>query len=92
MIGARLTSFFGRDLNSKGDERWREPTLGESAPAVRLAASDRAAAMEDAEDEEPAAKPNGSHLAPAGLDTLRSVLHDLMECLRLIDAAVGRQE
>jgi len=91
-IGARLTSFFGRDLNGKGDDRRREPTLGEAAPAVRLGPSERGA-LEEAEDDEPvAAKPNGAHLGKEGLDTLRSVLQDLMECRKLIDAAVARAE
>jgi len=94
-IGARLTSFFGRDLNGKGDERRREPTLGEPAPAVRLGPSDRTMhteAVDEAEDGEPAARPNGAHLGTEGLDTLRTVLQDLMECRKLIDAAVARQE
>jgi DNA-binding transcriptional MerR regulator len=95
-IGARLTSFFGRDLNGKGAERRREPTLGEPAPAVRVAPADRtthAAELEEFEEGEPVmAKPNGPHLGQEGLATLRSVLRDLLECRKLIDAAVARQE
>jgi DNA-binding transcriptional MerR regulator len=93
-LGARLTSFFGRDLNGKGDERRREPTLGEPASVVSPAGrAIHAAELEEAEDDEPvAAKPNGAHLGKEGVDTLRSVLQDLMECRKLIDAAVARQE
>jgi DNA-binding transcriptional MerR regulator len=95
-IGPRLTSFFGRDLNGGGDERRREPTLGEPAPAVRLGPSERgrqAAELEEAEGPEPVmAKPNGARLGREGLETLRCVLQDLMECRKLIDAAVARPE
>jgi DNA-binding transcriptional MerR regulator len=95
-LGARLTSFFGRDLNGSNSEHRREPPLGEPAPSVRLGSSDRAihaATMEEVDEDEPVlAKPNGVGLDKQGLETLRSVLHDLMECRKLIDAAVARPE
>jgi DNA-binding transcriptional MerR regulator len=95
-LGARLTSFFGRDLNGNGGEHRREPVLGEPAPSVRLPPSDRAihaATLEEADEDEPVPpKANGVRLSKEGLHALRSVLHDLMECRRLIDAAVARPE
>jgi len=94
-LGARLSSFLGRDLNGNGGEHRREPTLGEPAPSVRIGSSERAihaATLEEADDEPVLAQPNGVRLGKEGLDTLRSVLQDLMECRRLIDAAVARPE
>jgi hypothetical protein len=95
-LGARLSSFLGRDLNGNGGEHRREPSLGEPAPSVRLGSSDRAihaATLEEADDDEPpVGRPNGVRLDKEGLETLRSVLQDLMECRRLIEAAVARPE
>ena len=95
-LGARLTSFFGRDLNGGNGEHRREPNLGEPAPVVRLGSSDRAihaAAMEEAGEDEPAVvRPGAVGLDKEGLETLRSVLHDLLECRKLIDAAVARPD
>ncbi len=95
-IGARLTSFFGRDLNGKNGEHRREPTLAEPAPGVRLGASERAihtADLAEVEEHEPAfATSAGARLGKDGLATLRTVLHDLMECRKLIDAAVARPD
>ena len=94
-LGARLTSLFGRDLNGKNGEHRREPTLAESAPNVRLGPSERpipAADDEESEDELVLRGPAGARLSKAGLAALKDVLHDLVECRRLIDAAVARPD
>ena len=65
--------------------------------ALRLAPGDRALHVPDLEDEEEdepapskAARSNG--LSRDQVDALRTVLNDLMECRKLIDAAVARPE
>ncbi len=95
-FGARLTSLIGRDLNGRSDDHRREPTFA-SAPAPRLAPADRVMHAPDVdadEDDEPApvrpAQKNG--LSRDQLDALRTVLHDLTECRKLIDAAVARAD
>jgi DNA-binding transcriptional MerR regulator len=95
-LGARLTSLIGRDLNGRSEEHRREPTFA-SAPEPRLAPADRAMrapSLEDDEDDDPAppktARSNG--LSRDQLDVLRGVLQDLMECRKLIDAAVARPD
>ncbi len=95
-LGARLSSFFGRDLNGKSDEHRREPNLGEGVPSVRLAPADRgmhATALAEPDEDEPALpKPARGRLDNESLAALRNVLQDLMECRKLIDAAVARPE
>ena len=95
-LGARLTSLIGRDLNGRSEGHRREPTFA-SAPEPRLAPGDRAMHVPDLEDEEEdepapskAARSNG--LSHDQVDALRTVLNDLMECRKLIDAAVARPE
>ncbi len=92
-IGARLSSFFGRDLNGKSSEQRREPNLGEGIPSVRSAPADRSmpAAVQEkvAADEPVLSKATGGRLDNESLTTLRRVLQDLMECRKLIDSAVG---
>ena len=94
-LGARLTSLIGRDLHGRSEEHRREPTFA-SAPEPRLASADRVvhAPSLDEDDDEPAppkaARSNG--LGRDQLDALRTVLHDLTECRKLIDAAVARAD
>ena len=95
-LGARLTSLIGRDLNGRSEDHRREPTFA-SAPEPRLAPGDRAMHVPDLEDEEEdepapskAARSNG--LSRDQVDALRTVLYELMECRKLIDAAVARPE
>jgi DNA-binding transcriptional MerR regulator len=96
LLGARLTSLIGRDLNGHSEDHRREPTFA-SAPEPRIAPADRAmhvSNLEDEEEDEPvpskAARSNG--LSRDQVDALRIVLNDLMECRKLIDAAVTRLE
>jgi DNA-binding transcriptional MerR regulator len=95
-LGARLTSLIGRDLNGRSGEHRREPTFA-SAPEPRLAPSDRAmhapAALEEEDDEPGSVRPKHTNgLGRDQLDALRTVLSDLMECRKLIEAAVARPE
>jgi DNA-binding transcriptional MerR regulator len=89
-LGARLTSFFGRDLNGKNGEHRREPSLADAASSVR--GSQRPIHAVDEEDEPVPASPSGARISKEGLTTLRNVLQDLVECRRLIDAAVARAD
>ena len=94
LLGARLTSLIGRGLNGRSEDHRREPTFA-SAPGPRLAPGDRALHVPNLEDEdEPApskaARSNG--LSRDQVDVLRTVLNDLMECRKLINAAVARPE
>ena len=94
LLGARLTSLIGRDLNGRSEDHRREPTFA-SAPGPRLAPGDRALHVPNLENEdEPApskaARSNG--LSRDQVDVLRTVLNDLMECRKLINAAVARPE
>jgi DNA-binding transcriptional MerR regulator len=95
-FGARLTSLIGRDLNGRPEDHRREPTFA-SAPEPRLAPAGRvvhAPNLDEDEDDAPGpvrpAQTNG--LSRDQLDALRMVLHDLVECRKLIDAAVARPE
>lgn len=95
-IGARFTALIGHDLNRRSDEDRREPTFA-SASEPRPASADRAThapAIHDEEDDRAAAvgpaRANG--LSRGQLDALRGALHDLIECRRLIDAAVARPD
>jgi DNA-binding transcriptional MerR regulator len=90
-LGERLTSFIGRDLNNKSDEHRREPMLGGSAP--QLGPADRVIpAGPVAEQIRTEPRTTAPSLAREQVETLRTVLQDLMECRKLIDAAVARQE
>ena len=92
-IGGRLTSLIGRDLNGRSDEARIEPTLGPS-PAPRLGPAERmtGAATFDADEPAPAAKLKPNGLSRDQLDSLRAVLQDLIECRKLIDAAVAQAD
>jgi DNA-binding transcriptional MerR regulator len=92
-IGARLTALIGRDLNGRSEEHRREPSFA-SAPEPRLPPADRAihaASVADEEEDAPVlpktARANG--LSREGLDALRGVLQDLMECRKRIDAGLA---
>jgi DNA-binding transcriptional MerR regulator len=104
-LRGRLTSLIGRDLGDRHDaaEARREPPL-RSAPVPRIEPSDRAI-HGAAEPEAPAAEPEPSpsiarpaSASPAGrlarddLHKLHAVLHELVECRKLISAAVARPE
>ncbi|MGN6573651.1 MAG: MerR family transcriptional regulator [Pseudolabrys sp.] len=107
-IGSRIGALIGRDLGERaaGEQR-REPPMT-AAPMPRLSDADRAvhAAVEaDPQDEDEETIPVGAPqvvAAPAGpaargmgegeLGRLRTVLQELTECRRLIEAAVARPE
>jgi DNA-binding transcriptional MerR regulator len=98
-LRGRLTSLIGRDLGERHDEARQEPPL-HSAPVPRVEPADRAlhAASEPAP---PPPEPAAPVLAPAGASTglaredvrkLHAVLHELVECRKLIGAAAARAE
>jgi DNA-binding transcriptional MerR regulator len=99
-LGSRLSSLIGRNLGDRQNdtEARLEPPL-HSAPVLRVEPSDRvieAAETEMAPSPEsvtPSATPSvPARLTRDDLRKLHSVLHELAECRRLIDAAVARQE
>jgi DNA-binding transcriptional MerR regulator len=106
-IGRRIGALIGRDLGERatGEPR-REPPMT-AAPMPRLSEADRAVhAAVEAEPQDEAETPAPDFAAPppvraapavrgmgeADLSRLRSVLAELTECRRLIDAAVARPE
>jgi DNA-binding transcriptional MerR regulator len=103
-LGSRLGGLIGRDLGERTDtEPRREPPMS-SPPMPRLTDADRAvhaavdAQVEDEDEEAPlSVAPAAPPVARAGiggddLARLRSVLEELTECRRLIEAAVARPE
>ena len=96
-LRGRLSSLIGRDLGDRRDEveGRRDPPL-KSAPVPRIESTDRAihgaAEPEMAEPAPPVAHAAGGRLARDDLRKLHAVLHELSECRKLIDAAVGRAE
>lgn len=99
-LGSRLSSLIGRDLGDRQNdaEARLEPPL-HSAPVLRVEPSDRvieAAETEMAPSPEsvtPSATPSApARLTRDDLSKLHAVLHELVECRRLIDAAVARRE
>jgi DNA-binding transcriptional MerR regulator len=85
----RLTSLIGRDLNGRTGEARIEPTLALSA-APRLGPAERVPHAAAAEST--SAKANSNGLSRDELDSLRGVLQDLIECRKLIDAAMARAD
>ena len=96
-LRGRLSSLIGRDLGDRADalETRREPPL-KSAPVPRIESSDRAihgaAEPEEAEPAPQVARATGGRLGRDDVRKLHAVLHELAECRKLIDAAVGRAE
>jgi DNA-binding transcriptional MerR regulator len=98
-LRGRLAALVGRDLADRQDDapRREEPPL-ESAPAPRVEPGDRASFVDSgaAPPAVPAARPApgeakaGPALAREDRGKLHAALHELRECRRLIDAAVGR--
>ncbi len=104
-LGSRLSALIGRDLSDRVDDldARREPPL-KSAPEPHVEATDRAI-HGVADMPQPAIRPPppapAVQVAPAGpagrlaredLRKLHTVLHELAECRKLIDAAVARAE
>jgi len=96
-LRGRLSSLIGRDLGDRADavEGRREPPL-KSAPVPRIESNDRvihgAAETEMAESAQPMARAAAGRLGRDDVRKLHAVLHELAECRKLIDAAVGRAE
>jgi DNA-binding transcriptional MerR regulator len=96
-LRGRLTSLIGRDLGERHNEDRQEPPL-HSAPVPRIEPVDRAihAANEPALLPEPAPAPAqasvSTGLAREEVRKLHAVLHELVECRKLITAAVARAE
>jgi DNA-binding transcriptional MerR regulator len=99
-LGGRLVSLFGRDLGDRQDDAAERsaPPL-KSAPVPRVEPSDRALhgagepappAAEPAPASPPA--PAAPVLASEDLRKLEAALHELVECRKLIAAAVARAE
>jgi DNA-binding transcriptional MerR regulator len=85
-LRGRLTGLIGRDLGERHDDERQEPPL-KSAPVLRIEPSDRAihAPPEPQAAQPPAPAP--ARLAREDLRRLHTVLHELTECRKLIDAA-----
>jgi DNA-binding transcriptional MerR regulator len=103
-IRGRLSSLIGRDLGDRQDDAppRMDPPLA-SAPVPRIDATDRAIhggsvepsgpQMQEAvpaAPRQPSPAMPGSGLGGEDLRKLRAVLHDLVECRKLIDAVVTR--
>jgi DNA-binding transcriptional MerR regulator len=99
-LGGRLVSLFGRDLGDRQDDAAERPAPPlKSAPVPRVEPSDRA--LHGAgEPAPPAAEPAPAppplpaapDLASEDLRKLEAALHELLECRKLIAAAVARAE
>lgn len=95
-LGGKITALIGRDLNERDEtgERREPPLVG--APVPRIEPADRAL-HNTAEPEPvklspaPASPPQNARLRDH-VQKLRSVLHELVECRKLIDAALVRTE
>ncbi len=95
-IGSRLSSLLGRDLRDRQDDAAdrREPPL-QSAPAPRIEPSDQVIDGVPVRELPPApavGAPPAPRLPRDDLRKLHSVLHELAECRRLLDAANTRAE
>lgn len=106
-LGGRLASFIGRDLGDRHDDAAErdEPPL-ESAPMPRIEADDRAAhggAIEPELAPPPVESKPAAPAAPAtaaktagltqdDMQKLQTVLSELGECRKLIEAAVARAD
>jgi DNA-binding transcriptional MerR regulator len=96
-LRGRLTSLIGRDLGDRSDalDGRRDPPL-QSAPVPRVESTDRAihgaAEPQMAEPVAPVSRATGGRLGRDEVRKLHAVLHELAECRKLIDAAVGRAE
>ncbi|HLA20740.1 MAG TPA: MerR family transcriptional regulator [Pseudolabrys sp.] len=100
-LRGRLTSLIGRDLGERHDEVRQEPPL-HSAPVPRIEPADRA--IHDASEPEPpppepappvpppAPVSASTGLAREDVRKLHAVLHELVECRKLIEAAVARAD
>jgi DNA-binding transcriptional MerR regulator len=104
-LRGRLSSLIGRDLGDRGDdvEARREPAL-KSAPMPQIDPADRAIHGADIGTDEPAPpqaapaagrvqQPSvGGRLARDDVRKLHAVLHELVECRKLIENAVAGAE
>ncbi len=99
-LRGRLSSLIGRDLGERRDKGGarRDPPF-KSAPVPHIEETDRAIHGADElplpppKPSAPAAQPAaGGRLARDDLHKLRTVLDDLAECRKLIDAAVARTD
>jgi DNA-binding transcriptional MerR regulator len=87
-LGGRLAGLIGRDLGERHEEPRQEPPL-HGAPVPRVDADDRV--------DKPAAPPPRPSEAPAkigreDLRRLHAALHELVECRKLVEAAVAPAE
>ncbi len=95
-LGGKLTALIGRDLNDRDDtgERREPPLIG--APVPRIEPADRV--MHNSVEPEPAklspapASPPQNARLRDDVHKLQSVLHELVECRKLLDAALVRAE
>jgi len=93
-VGGRLTSLIMRDLDARPEDERIEPTF-ESAPEPRIgpaAGTIQADASAEHDDSKPALARATNGLSRHQLDVLRAVVADLVECRKLIEAAVARPE
>jgi DNA-binding transcriptional MerR regulator len=91
-LRSRLSSLIGRDLGDRSGalEGRRDPPL-QSAPVPRIESTDRAT-HGAAEPEVPVVRAAAGRLGRDEVRKLHAVLHELAECRKLIDTAVGRAE
>ncbi|MBI3703481.1 MAG: MerR family transcriptional regulator [Rhizobiales bacterium] len=100
-LRGRLTSLLGRDLGERHDNDRQEPSL-HSAPVPRIEPVDRAIhtpSEPEPPPPEPALPPPppapmsvSTALAREDVRKLHAVLHELVECRKLIEAAAVRAE